>query len=321
MVSNMDSTISMSFKDNHFLPALYGSKNHNINYIEKLLSVKIHSRGNVVSISGKEDDVNVSAALLEALYSKIENGGEVISDQDIKLLINNINRNDSVSVSSSVDKNRVVLKTRKKNIFAYNENQQRFIKTMQSNDITFGIGVAGTGKTYLAVAQAVALFLEKKVEKIILTRPAVEAGEKIGFLPGDMKEKVDPYLQPLYDALYDMLPVENVERYIATKEIQVIPLAFMRGRTLANSFIILDEAQNSTIIQMKMFLTRIGANSKMVICGDLSQVDLPSHSQSGLIDAISKLKQLEEVGIVRFGTADIVRHPLISKIINAYENA
>jgi phosphate starvation-inducible PhoH-like protein len=198
-------------------------------------------------------------------------------------------------------------------------SSHKYIKTLYEKEIVFSIGAAGTGKTYLAVAAAVNMFIEKKVSKIILTRPAVEAGEKIGFLPGDIKDKVDPYLQPLYDALYDMLPAENVERYLATREIQIAPLAFMRGRTLSNAFVIMDEAQNATKIQMKMFLTRLGQGSRMAITGDLSQVDLPHPNQSGLIDAIERLKEHSEIGIVRFNSQDVVRHPLTAKIIDAYE--
>jgi phosphate starvation-inducible protein PhoH and related proteins len=316
----METSISMFFKANHLLSTLYGEKNSNLSAIEKLLKVKILSRGNFLAITGESDAASVAATLLEALYNKIESGTQNITLEDIKGTIEKINSNTNINTSQNVEQNKYVLRTRKKNIFAYTENQQRYISRMHEKDIVFSIGVAGTGKTYLAVAMAVTMFLEKKIDKIILSRPAVEAGEKLGFLPGDVKEKTDPYLQPLYDALYDMLPVENVERYIATKEIQIVPLAFMRGRTLNNAFIILDEAQNTTTTQMKMFLTRLGLGSRMVVAGDLSQIDLASPSQSGLIDAIEKLKPLSEVSIVRFGTEDIVRHPLIAKIIDAYEN-
>jgi len=317
----MENSVSLHFKHNDLLPALYGEKNANIAYIEKKLNVQIATRGNFLAISGGSNEVAVAAELLETLYNKVEQGQESISHEDIKFAIQRIDSNTNTLTSNGVSQSGHVLHTRKKNIFAYTENQQKYLEQLNEKDIVFGIGVAGTGKTYLAVAMAVTMFIEKKIERIILTRPVVEAGEKLGFLPGDIREKVDPYLQPLYDALYEMLPAENVERYIATKEIQLAPLAFMRGRTLNKAFVILDEAQNASITQMKMFLTRLGVGSKMVITGDLSQIDLPSPAQSGLIDAIEKLKHLQEIGIVRFNNTDIVRHSLIGKIIDAYEQS
>ena len=315
----MESSISLNFKNNNILPSLYGEKNANITFIEKLLGISISSRGNYLSITGNEDSINVAAQLLESMYSKVEKGTTRFSPEDIKALVDKINSNTNDLSSSNVQLTQTVIKTKRKNIFPYNDSQARYIKTFQEKDIVFGIGVAGTGKTYLAVAEAVNLFIEKKVARIILTRPAVEAGEKLGFLPGDLKEKIDPYLQPLYDALYEMLPSENIERYIATKEIQIAPLAFMRGRTLNNAFVILDEAQNATITQMKMFLTRLGMGSKMAITGDLSQIDLPPSTPSGLIDSIEKLKHLNEIGIVKFESKDVVRHQLVAKIVDAYE--
>jgi phosphate starvation-inducible PhoH-like protein len=213
----------------------------------------------------------------------------------------------------------IVIKTPKKLITPHSHRQRQYIKKLYDHDLAFGIGPAGTGKTYLAVAVAVALFSEHKVEKIILSRPAVEAGEKIGFLPGDMKEKVDPYLQPLYDALHDMLPAEKVSKYIETKVIEIAPLAFMRGRTLTNAFVILDEAQNATPTQMKMFLTRLGEGTKMAITGDPSQIDLPPGMPSGLWDAVGRLKDVPEIGVVAFESGDIVRHPLVEKIVKAYD--
>lgn len=317
----MESSLSLNFKNNNLLPSLYGEKNANLSFIEKLLAIKISSRGNYISITGDEDSINVAAQLLESMYSKLEKGATRISQEDIKAIIDRINSNTNELSSSEVQLTQTVIRTKLKNIFPYTDNQQRYMKSFKEKDIVFGIGVAGTGKTYLAVAEAVSLFIEKKVSRIILTRPAVEAGEKLGFLPGDLKEKVDPYLQPLYDALYDMLPPENIERYLATKEIQIAPLAFMRGRTLNNAFVILDEAQNATITQMKMFLTRLGVGSKMAITGDLSQIDLPPSVPSGLIDAIEKLKHLNEIGIVRFEPKDVVRHQLVARIVEAYERA
>jgi phosphate starvation-inducible PhoH-like protein len=315
----MENSITIHFKNNKLLPTLYGEKNANITYIEKKLNTVIASRGNFLAVSGQDNEVTVTATLLEYLYTLLEQGITAIGQVEINQALERINSNTYKSGSQNVSQSKYVLKTRKKNIFAYTENQLKYLETLHEKDVSFGIGVAGTGKTYLAVAMAVSMFIEKKVDKIILTRPVVEAGEKLGFLPGDVREKVDPYLQPLYDSLYEMLPAENVERYIATKEIQIAPLAFMRGRTLSRAFVILDEGQNATITQMKMFLTRLGIGSKMAITGDLSQIDLPSPAQSGLIDAIEKLKHLKEIGIVRFNNTDIVRHALIGKIIEAYE--
>ena len=315
----MEKSVSIKFKKNVLLPVIYGSKNENLRFIEKALAVSISSRGNYLAITGESDGVEVASALLESLYSIAEKGVAGISTQDIKAIVEKIHTNTNTESSKNVSQSQLILKTKRKNVYAYNDAQFKYIKTLQEKDVVFGIGAAGTGKTYLAVASAIADFLEKKVTKIILTRPAVEAGEKLGFLPGDIKEKVDPYLQPLYDALYDMLGAESVERYMVTKEIQIAPLAFMRGRTLSNAFVILDEAQNTTIPQMKMFLTRLGMGSKMAITGDLSQVDLPTNSPSGLIDAIERLKKFKEIGITRFTSKDVVRHPLTARIIDAYE--
>jgi phosphate starvation-inducible PhoH-like protein len=315
----MTASLSLSFKDNSILPVLYGERNANLSLIEKFLKVEISTRGHYLLITGESDSVVVTSDLLEILYTRIEKGCTFISVEEIKKIIKEINSNLIKEKSDSVEHIKNVIQTRKKNVFAYTDAQHKYIKTLYEKEIVFSIGAAGTGKTYLAVAAAVNMFIEKKVSKIILTRPAVEAGEKIGFLPGDIKDKVDPYLQPLYDALYDMLPAENVERYLATREIQIAPLAFMRGRTLSNAFVIMDEAQNATKIQMKMFLTRLGQGSRMAITGDLSQVDLPHPNQSGLIDAIERLKEHSEIGIVRFNSQDVVRHPLTAKIIDAYE--
>jgi phosphate starvation-inducible PhoH-like protein len=212
-----------------------------------------------------------------------------------------------------------MIRTRKKTIVPRSATQTRYMEALISHDIIFALGPAGTGKTYLAVAQAVSQLITGSVDRLILSRPAVEAGEKIGFLPGDMKEKVDPYLRPLYDALYDCLPAEQVERRIASGEIEIAPIAFMRGRTLADSFIILDEAQNTTPGQMKMFLTRFGQNSRMVVCGDPNQTDLPKGQESGLNDGVSKLEGVEGIGMVRFGIGDVVRHPVVGRIVEAYE--
>jgi phosphate starvation-inducible PhoH-like protein len=316
----VEHSLCINFDNNSLLSALYGEKNSNLIQLEKLLRVIIASRGNYLAISGDNSDVILAAEVLETLYTKLEKGvNKQISHDDLKTAIDSINSNLNVGKSKQVTRSDYVIKTKRKNVFPYTDTQHKYLEALREKDIVFGVGVAGTGKTYLAVAMAVSMFIEKKVNKIILCRPAVEAGEKIGFLPGDIKEKVDPYLQPLYDALYEMLPSENVERYMATREIQIAPLAFMRGRTLSNAFVILDEAQNATVVQMKMFLTRLGLGSKMAITGDLSQIDLPTHTQSGLIDAIERLKKLKEIGIVRFDSKDVVRHHLTAKIIDAYD--
>lgn len=314
----MESSISLSFSKNSFLPVLYGQKNANLQFIEKTLQVNISTRGSYLLISGTTEAVNTAANVLEEMYNKAESGVTDFTKQDILAIITNITEDTSPDKFDNQKLAKLTIKTRKKNIFAYNDKQHHYIKTLLDKDVIFGIGAAGTGKTYLAVAVAVSLFIEKKIDRIILTRPAVEAGEKLGFLPGDIKEKVDPYLQPLYDALYEMLPGENVDRYFTTRELQIAPLAFMRGRTLDNAFIILDEAQNTTIAQMKMFLTRLGMGSKMAITGDLTQIDLPYPTPSGLIDAIERLKYLDEIGIVKFDSKDVVRHHLTKKIIDAY---
>jgi phosphate starvation-inducible protein PhoH and related proteins len=318
----METSISINFNDNQLVQILYGEKNSNLRALERALPVQISSRGNYVAISGNDDEVKIAAIVLQSMYKKAEDGKEDFSEADVKEEVKLAwDDPQKSSKSAQVSHDGFALKTRKKTIFPFTDTQKLYLKSIQKNDIVFGIGAAGTGKTYLAVAMAVSLFLDKKINKIILTRPAVEAGEKLGFLPGDMKEKVDPYLQPLYDALYDMLPSENVDRYFATKELQIAPLAFMRGRTLSNAFVILDEAQNASIPQMKMFLTRLGQGSKMIITGDLSQIDLPKGINSGLIDAIERLKHLKEISIIRFGVEDLVRHPLTAKIIESYEQA
>jgi phosphate starvation-inducible PhoH-like protein len=315
----MSSSISLNFTKNTLLPVLYGEKNSNLIEIERELSVQIQSRGSYIAVTGDDENIRAAAKVLEELYSAIEKSdGELPEGVLAKALKGAYDAHDK-AVSNNVKLNEYVIKTKKKTVFPYTDNQKEYLKSLHDKDLVFGVGKAGTGKTYLAVAMAVSLFMENKINKIILCRPAVEAGEKLGFLPGDIKDKIDPYLQPLYDALYDMLPVENIDRYLETRELQLAPLAFMRGRTLSNAFIILDEAQNATVTQMKMFLTRLGYGSKMAITGDLTQIDLQPGQSSGLIDAIEKLKNLDEVSVVNFTSKDVVRHPLTSKIIEAYE--
>jgi phosphate starvation-inducible PhoH-like protein len=317
----------ISFEDNSLLPSLFGEQDKNLTKIEEKLNVTLTSRGNIVSISGKTADVVRAEKILQSLYHKLEKGADVdMSDVDAALRM--VDGHAETVTATPAKKNKeslfdeqIVIKTAKKHVIPHSNRQKDYIKMLFAKELVFASGPAGTGKTYLAVAIGVSMFLNHKVERIVLVRPAVEAGEKIGFLPGNMKEKVDPYMQPLYDALYDMLPAEKVQKYIETHVIEIAPLAFMRGRTLRDAFIILDEAQNATPTQMKMFLTRMGENSRMVINGDLSQIDLPPNAQSGLDDALNKLRDIDEIGHVHFSEDDIVRHSLVAKIVKAYRDS
>jgi len=313
-------SVSLQFANNALLPMLYGEDDKNLLKIEKTFNVVATSRGNMLVLTGEPGAVHTSRDILEGLYHKLEGGMEVGSSQ-----VDAAIRMSAPPVKSNGKTHRVpvktdvCIKTQKKTINPYSQTQAEYIEALAKNDMVFALGPAGTGKTYIAVAQAVALFLAQKVDRIILSRPAVEAGEKLGFLPGDLKEKIDPYLRPLYDALHDMMPAERVAKHIENGEIEVAPLAFMRGRTLSNAYIILDEAQNTTPTQMKMFLTRLGENSRMVITGDLSQTDLPKDIKSGLQDAIKKVEDIEGIACVRFSDVDVVRHTLAAKIVQAYE--
>lgn len=320
-------TTHIEFDNNSALKQLVGPQNDLLKIVEKYYDTHIGHRGNIITLTGPQEGVDKTVRALRYLYDMVLENYHV--DVDIvESVIKNPNRNDTFASLSNKKLNNtpshnsstppVHLNTRKRIIIPRTENQTTYIKELLQSEMIFGIGPAGTGKSYLAVAGAVDSLLEGKVEKIILCRPAVEAGEKIGFLPGDMKEKVDPFLRPLMDALNDMLPAETVAKKIATGEIEIAPLAFMRGRTLTNAYIILDEAQNTTPTQMKMFLTRLGANSKMVINGDLSQSDLPHGQESGLAHAQKFLKPLKEIPFIEFNESDIVRHHLVSKIISAY---
>jgi len=311
----MPSTINIKFDNADIVRDLCGEHNKNLKILADEFGVSISVRGTTLLVSGEHDKIMRAESVIATLYKALVEKNFEINNELIRSAINS---SDISENKSSNDKHKY-LKTRRKQVHAQNYQQEEYIEKIDKHDIVFGLGVAGTGKTYLAVAEAVSMFLEKKVEKIILTRPIVEAGEKLGFLPGDIREKIDPYLQPLYDALYDMLPAENIERYFTTREIEIAPLAFMRGRTLTNAFIILDEAQNVNSMQMKMFLTRLGLGSKMVITGDISQTDLPSGTRSGLIEAVDKLKNIDEIAIVNFTIESIVRHPLTKKIIKHYE--
>lgn len=308
--------IELELFNNQLVQKLVGVSDANLRLIEKMLNVEILSFGNQITIKGNPKEVEEAKAAINVLYDKVSKGIEV-GEQEVKAAVRICS--DCHDDEEVQNLNEIVLKTKKRYIYPRSATQAKYIQEMMKNELVFGLGPAGTGKTYLAVALAVSMMLEGAVDKIILSRPAVEAGENLGFLPGDLKEKVDPYLRPLYDALYEMLPAEQVDKKLALGEIEIAPLAFMRGRTLSNAFVILDEAQNTTPMQMKMFLTRLGENSRMVVNGDLSQVDLPRGTISGLRDALDTLKNISNISSVTFSAADVVRHGLVAKIVKAYE--
>ena len=299
------------------LIAVFGSFDENIRRIEDALGVNIVNRGSELKIVGDAENVDKAARTLDGLMT-IAGRGEVIDEQRVRYLLTLVQEGNDDQVSR-IAKDVVCISAKGKPIKAKTVGQQNYMKAIQKNTITIGVGPAGTGKTYLAVAAAVAAFRERQVNRIILTRPAVEAGERLGFLPGDLQNKVDPYLRPLYDALFDMLGAETFQKYQERGSIEVAPLAYMRGRTLDDSFIILDEAQNTTREQMKMFLTRLGFGSKIVITGDVTQIDLPDDKVSGLKDAVRVLENVKDIAICRLTSADVVRHALVQEIINAYE--
>ena len=305
-------TLTLAFDDNRLLSLLFGEHDEHIALIEHRMGVAITPRGNRVSIRGMGPARDGAKNVLSQLYQRARRGLE-------------INRGEvegAIRMNQSVHDKEVkegTVRTRRKLVMPRTLMQKNYVEAIRKNELVFGIGPAGTGKTYLAVACAAEALMNGEVDRIILSRPAVEAGERLGFLPGDMKDKVDPYLRPLYDALYDMLPTEQVERRIASGEIEIAPIAFMRGRTLGDAFIILDEAQNTTPQQMKMFLTRFGMRSRMVICGDPNQTDLPPGATSGLNDAVTKLEGIPKLSMIRFSSADVVRHPLVGRIVQAYE--
>ncbi len=303
--------VSLEFSDNGLLQGLVGPHNTNLARLEQRLNVVLHHRGNTITIEGTPDRVAAAERTLTRLYDHLAAGHELDSGE-----LDGAARLSEPDADSASD---LTIRTRKRQVSARSLGQGTYLKALNDHDLVFALGPAGTGKTYIAVAKAVALKLAGAIDRIILSRPAVEAGERLGFLPGDMREKVDPYLRPLYDALYDMLPGDQVAKLLVSGEIEVAPLAFMRGRTLANSFIILDEAQNTTPVQMKMALTRIGENSRMVVTGDLSQIDLPKGVKSGLEDALETLDNVQGVGLVRFSARDVVRHDLVARIVEAYD--
>ena len=300
------------------LISLFGSFDENIKKIENKYNVLITSQGSFVRIKGEPENVALASSATNALLSIITKG-ETITEQGIEYIFSLVKDGEETQIDNLVDSGCICVTAKGKPVKAKTLGQKKYIEAIAKNTITIGVGPAGTGKTYLAVAMAVKAFRAKQVSRIILTRPAVEAGENLGFLPGDLQSKVDPYLRPLYDALFDMLGAENFQRCQERGDIEVAPLAYMRGRTLDDSFIILDEAQNTTCEQMKMFLTRLGFNSKAVVTGDVTQIDLPSGKKSGLKDAVSILKNIDDISIIRLSAKDVVRHKLVQAIINAYE--
>ena len=308
-------TLNIQILNNEILISIVGQFNQNLIELEKLTNTTIFFRGNSITVKGNSENIKKVRDAIVFLKDKFLLTN-LIEKNDIVLSVKkNINSNSQSNVSS-LDQ---LIKTPRKSVIARSEKQSEYIKALKEKEITMALGPAGTGKSFLAVSVAITLLMEKKVQRVILSRPAVEAGEKLGFLPGDMKEKVDPYLRPLYDALYDLFGYEKIEKKIAAGEIEIAPLAFMRGRTLKNSFAILDEAQNATATQIKMFLTRIGENSKLVVNGDPSQIDLLNKSHSGLNKSKEILKNVKEIKIIEFDHKDVVRHPLVSKIIQAYQ--
>ncbi len=307
--------LTLTFGNNALLPLLLGDHDRHLTRIEQKLGVRLACRGNRVSISGAAGAVAAAEAALAALYRQLERG-EMIDGPKVDAAMR---LTDPTSDPRLPLSDLPAIRTRKGAVGPRSLAQTAYIDLLARNEMVFAMGPAGTGKTYLAVAQAVAMLTSGKVDRIVLSRPAVEAGERLGFLPGDMKEKVDPYLRPLYDALNDMLPGDQMTKRMATGEIEIAPLAFMRGRTLAHAFVILDEAQNTTPVQMKMFLTRMGEGTRMVITGDLTQIDLPAGQRSGLADALDTLEGIAGIGVARFSNADVVRHPLVGRIVEAYD--
>ena len=315
-VYSENNNLSIIFQSNELLSNVVGEFNSNIKELEKITNTNIYTRGNSISVKGSDKENEIIRNAIIFLSDRFLNNGS-LEKKDVLSSINEF-----MIEEKSENKNNVeyIIKTPKKSVIPRSEKQKNYVRALKEKDIVISAGPAGTGKTFLAVAVALSMLLEKKIERIILSRPAVEAGERLGFLPGDMKEKVDPYLRPLYDSLYDLLDFEKIQKKIEIGDIEIAPLAFMRGRTLKNSFAILDEAQNATDTQIKMFLTRIGENSKIVINGDPSQIDLPNKSYSGLVRSKKILGHLKEISTIDFDHLDVVRHPLVSKIVKAYSD-
>ena len=314
-VYSENNSISVIFQDNDLLMGVVGEFNKNIKELEKITGADLYSRGNSILIKSTPDKNEIVKDAIQFLTNQFVNNGS-IEYKDVLSSVDQFMIKEKVKNTNVTD----IIKTPKKSIIPRSEKQKEYVRALRQSEIIISAGPAGTGKTFLAVAVGLTMLLEKKIERIILSRPAVEAGERLGFLPGDMKEKVDPYLRPLYDSLYDLFHFEKIQRMIEIGDIEIAPLAFMRGRTLKNSFAILDEAQNATDTQIKMFLTRIGENSKIVVNGDPSQIDLPNKNMSGLDKSKKILSNLSEISVVDFDHSDVVRHPLVSKIVKAYNN-
>ncbi|MDC0193342.1 PhoH family protein [Pelagibacteraceae bacterium] len=312
-MSNINYSLDFELSDNNFIPNLFGVDDKNIQILEKVNNVQIKYRGNKIKIIGTKSSIKNTKEEILLLFKEAKKGIDIDEDKIMET------RSMKILEINPQDQMDLFFQTKKRKISPRTQNQKDYFQLLNSKDIVFAYGPAGTGKTFLAVAKAVASLQQGLVKKIILSRPAVEAGEKLGFLPGDLKEKVDPFLRPIYDALYEMMPYDQVEKKLANNIIEIAPIAFMRGRTLEDCFIILDEAQNTTKIQMKMFLTRLGKNSKMVVVGDNTQIDLISKNDSGLIDASKKLKNIQDIGFIELDQRDVVRHEVVRKIINAYE--
>jgi len=312
LIKNLEKNI-IEFEDNSILRIMFGVFHKNLEIIEKELRVSLFTRGNIISINGDIKNILITKNTLSELYERAK-VSEIIEKKDIESIIKNMKKNKKNNHSSEIS-----IKTPKKKIWSRTNGQTKLIKEILNKKILFVIGPAGTGKTFIAVSHAVSMLTSGLVDKIVISRPAVEAGEKLGFLPGDLKEKIDPYLRPIYDSLDENLPKDKVMTLIENQKIEIAPIAYLRGRTLNNSYIILDEAQNTSPIQMKMFLTRLGENSKMVITGDITQIDLPSKNKSGLIDAIDNLKKIKDISFVYLTEKDVVRHPLVQKIVKAYD--
>ncbi len=310
-----NNTVNLQIIDNEMLMSIVGQFDQNLKNLSKLTSTDVFFRGNSITCKGNKESINVFCEAIKFLIDKYFLT-KIIEKEDIIL---SVKKNTEIETSNVKSFNQLI-KTPRKTVIARSEKQSAYIKALKENDIIMSLGPAGTGKSFLAVSVGVTMLMEKKIDRVILSRPAVEAGEKLGFLPGDMKEKVDPYLRPLYDALYELFGVDKIDKKIESGEIEIAPLAFMRGRTLKNCFAILDEAQNATETQIKMFLTRIGENSKLVVNGDPTQIDLINKTQSGLIKSKNLLKNIDEIKILEFDHNDVVRHPLVSKIIRAYQN-
>ena len=314
-VYSENNSLSVIFHENDLLMGVVGEFNKNLKELEKLTGANIYSRGNSILIKSSSEKNEIVKNAIQFLSNQFINNG-TIEQKDILSSVDQFMINEKVKNTNVTD----IIKTPKKSIIPRSEKQKEYVRALRQNEIIISAGPAGTGKTFLAVAVGLTMLLEKKIERIILSRPAVEAGERLGFLPGDMKEKVDPYLRPLYDSLYDLFHFEKIQRMIEIGDIEIAPLAFMRGRTLKNSFAILDEAQNATDTQIKMFLTRIGENSKIVVNGDPTQIDLPNKNSSGLERSKKILSNINEISTVNFDHSDVVRHPLVSKIVKAYNN-